>query len=51
MADDELIGKFRHNAARALDSEKTENAVRALLNLEEIENISRLMNEVTSRNA
>jgi 2-methylcitrate dehydratase PrpD len=47
MTDNELIEKFRHNAARVLSRDKTERAVQAFLKLEEIENISRLMKEVT----
>lgn len=47
MTDDELIEKFRHNAARVLRSDKIERAVQAFLKLEEIDDISRLMKEVT----
>jgi 2-methylcitrate dehydratase PrpD len=47
MTDDELIEKFRHNASRVLSKEKTERAIQAFLKLEEIENVSKLMKEVT----
>ena len=47
ITDHELIGKFRHNAARALTKDKTERAIQTFLNLEEISNISRLMKEIT----
>jgi 2-methylcitrate dehydratase PrpD len=47
MNDDELIGKFRHNAARVLPQGKIDSAVQAFLHLEEIANISHLMREVT----
>jgi 2-methylcitrate dehydratase PrpD len=46
-SDDEIIGKFRHNASRALVKEKTERAVKAFLNLEEIGEISKLVKEIT----
>jgi 2-methylcitrate dehydratase PrpD len=45
--DEELIGKFRPNAARVLTGDKTERAVRAFIKLEETDNISKLMKEVT----
>ena len=47
IKDDELIEKFRHNAARVLSKTQTERAVQAFIKLEEIENISKLMKEVT----
>ncbi len=47
VSDDELIGKFRHNASRALPKEKTERAVKAFLNLEEIGEITELVKEIT----
>jgi 2-methylcitrate dehydratase PrpD len=50
ITDDELIEKFRHNASRALGQDKTKRAVQAFLKLEEIENISKLMKEVTLNN-
>ena len=43
----EIVGKFRHNAARILTTQQTERAVEAILKLEEIDNISELMNLVT----
>jgi 2-methylcitrate dehydratase PrpD len=47
MADDGLIGKFRHNATRALPAEKIERAVRAFMELETIDNCAGLVREIT----
>ncbi len=45
--EDELIEKFRHNAVRILTKDKINRAVEALVNLENIGNISQLMRQVT----
>ena len=46
MTRDELVEKFRHNAARILTQEKIDSAVDALLNLEKQTDISRLINHL-----
>lgn len=43
----EVVEKFRHNASRVLPPEKIDSAVRAFLELEKLDNIARLMREVT----
>ena len=43
----DAVEKFRHNAVRILTKDKIERAVEALLELDKIENISRLMRQVT----
>ena len=45
--EEDLTGKFAHNAARVLTRRKTKNAIEALVGLEKVENISRLMKNVT----
>ena len=45
--DKEVVEKFRHNASSVLNREKTDGAVEALLGLEKVDNISRLMREIT----
>jgi len=47
LTDDELVDKFRHNAARILTREKTDRAVEALIGLEKVEDVSQLMRAVT----
>ena len=47
ITDGELIGKFRHNAARVFNHAGIEKAVQAFLTLEKIDNISQLMKEIT----
>jgi 2-methylcitrate dehydratase PrpD len=47
MTDEELIKKFRHNSSRILTQEKSERATKMLLELENIGNISHLMDQVT----
>jgi len=47
MTDEEIVEKFRHNAARVLTREKTDRAVEALLELEGVADVSQLMREVT----
>ena len=45
--DEDLIGKFRHNAVRTLTKDKINRAVDTLLNLEKADNISQLMHQIT----
>jgi 2-methylcitrate dehydratase PrpD len=45
--EEELIEKFRHNAVRVLTEDKINRAVEALVNLENIGDISQLMRQVT----
>ena len=45
--EEELIEKFRHNAVRVLTKDKINRAVEALVNLENIGDISQLMRQVT----
>jgi 2-methylcitrate dehydratase PrpD len=45
--DDDIIRKFRHNAERILSQDKIGRAVDMFMNLEKIDNISKLINEVT----
>ena len=47
LSEADIVEKFRHNAARVLTKDKTERAVQALLNLEQIDHIEELMREVT----
>jgi len=46
VTDGELEKKFRHNAARILTEGKIEGAVKAIWNLEQVENISQLMDQI-----
>jgi 2-methylcitrate dehydratase PrpD len=45
--DDDIIGKFRHNAERILTQEKIDRAVEALVNLEKFDKISELIQYIT----
>jgi hypothetical protein len=45
--DEELVEKFRHNASRILPRNKTDRAVKALLELETMGNVSELMEQVS----
>ncbi len=45
--DEKLVEKFRHNASRILIQDKIEKAVKSLLELETVEDISELMKQVT----
>jgi 2-methylcitrate dehydratase PrpD len=47
MSEADLENKFRHNAARILTQVKINSAMRALLNLEKVDNVSDLMKEIT----
>ena len=47
LSEREIVDKFRHNAARILTGDKTERALDALLELQELEHVSALMREVT----
>lgn len=47
LTDEELVEKFRHNASRILTQDNIEGAVKAILGLETVENISELMDLVT----
>ena len=47
LSEREIVDKFRHNAARILTRDKTERALDALLELQELEHVSALMREVT----
>jgi 2-methylcitrate dehydratase PrpD len=47
LKDEELVAKFRHNAARALTQDKTEQAIEGLLGLEKVADMSALMDLVT----
>jgi 2-methylcitrate dehydratase PrpD len=47
LPEEELIEKFRHNASRILTKAKIQAAVDAFLDLENIDNISNIMREVT----
>ena len=44
---EELIAKFRHNAARILTEPQINNAVDTILGLEQVDNISELMKQIT----
>jgi 2-methylcitrate dehydratase PrpD len=46
MTDEELIEKFRHNAAKVLTEEKTKGAIKALMELETV-SAAELMKQVT----
>ena len=45
--DEDIIGKFRHNAVRILTKDKINRAVETLLKLEKTDNISRLIHQIT----
>ncbi len=45
--DKEIVEKFKHNAARILTKGKIEKAVESLVNLEKVDNISRIMQHIT----
>ncbi|MCC6473611.1 MAG: MmgE/PrpD family protein [Burkholderiales bacterium] len=47
LSEAELVEKFRHNAERILTRNQTEQAVQALLGLEDIEHLSALMRAIT----
>jgi 2-methylcitrate dehydratase PrpD len=47
LSEAEIVDKFRHNAERVLTRDKTERAVESLLNLEKIDDVAKLMREVT----
>jgi len=47
--DEELVDKFRGNAARLLTQNKIEEAVKCVLELERVEDITRLVNLITLR--
>jgi 2-methylcitrate dehydratase PrpD len=47
MSEEELVEKFRHNASGILTQGKINGAVKALLELEKVENIVDLMKQVT----
>lgn len=47
MTDEELVEKFRHNACSVLTQDKIDTAVKTLLQLERVENITELMKHVT----
>ena len=46
MTRDELVEKFRHNAARILTQEKIDRAVDILLNLDKLTDTSRLIKQL-----
>jgi len=45
--DDDIIGKFKHNAERILTKNQIENAVDALTDIENLEDVTELMEYVT----
>jgi hypothetical protein len=45
--DDDIIKKFRHNAERILTKHQIENAVDALTDIENLEDVTELMDYVT----
>jgi 2-methylcitrate dehydratase PrpD len=47
LTDDELIDKFRHNAQRVLTQDKIEEAVEALTNLEKVDNVNKVMPNIS----
>ncbi len=47
MTDDALIKKFTHNAQRVLPSKKVDQLTRMVFELENIENITQVMEIVT----
>jgi len=47
ITDEELIAKFRHNASRILTRGKIDKAVNYLANLENLDDVSKVMQEVT----
>lgn len=47
MTQNELVAKFRHNASRVLTSKKIDNAVKNILELENIQNIRQVMTDLT----
>jgi hypothetical protein len=44
---DDIVEKFKNNAARVLTQEKINRAVDAFLNLEKLDNVSQLIKELT----
>ena len=48
LSDDEIIAKFRHNAARVLSADKTDRAVRDFLDLEKVDSLSQLVRDITA---
>jgi 2-methylcitrate dehydratase PrpD len=47
MSQDDLVAKFRHNAIRVLNKEKIDRAVQQFIKLEAMQDIGRLMEDVT----
>jgi 2-methylcitrate dehydratase PrpD len=47
LSEADIVDKFRHNASRILTKDKTERAVDALLQLEKLDDIGKLMRQVT----
>lgn len=47
LPDEELVGKFRHNASRVLTQQKIDRAVDAFLNLEKLDGISGVMENLS----
>jgi hypothetical protein len=47
MSDADLEGKFRHNASRILTERKIDAAVKAILNLESVDEVSELVKQIT----
>ena len=47
MADAELLEKFKHNASRILTQDKIDGAVKSLLKLEAVKDVTELMEQVT----
>ncbi|MFC1929876.1 MmgE/PrpD family protein [Chloroflexota bacterium] len=47
MTNDELIAKFKHNAQRILPSHKIDTAVEAIMQIEDMQDVSELMKLVT----
>jgi 2-methylcitrate dehydratase PrpD len=47
MTQDELAAKFRHNALRVLTQGKIDQAVKLFVNLENVDNVQKVMKEVT----
>ena len=47
LTGEELVEKYRHNASKILTQDKIEGSVKALLELENVKNISELISQVT----
>ena len=47
LSDAELAQKFRHNAARTLTKDKTQRAIDALMGLDKVDTVLRLMDDVS----